>query len=155
MACSTAVENKPYKQEVVGLCFLLLLSQLASLKKTRCSMSRLTKLYELMAKMWDIFMSSGYLSPKLKLQNLKWTHFHTRSRNPQINRGSIRRIPLVRFQSMALRVAFSRGSPTRPSSSWTSEWQVARTLTLSGWTRSIGWTTGTPEPEPELSLACN
>lgn len=40
-------------------------------------------------------------------------------------------IPLVRFHSTAIKVAFSRGSPTIPSSSWTREWQVARTCILS------------------------
>lgn len=41
--------------------------------------------------------------------------------------------PLVRFQSTAVRVAFSSGSPTRPSSSCASEWQVAST-----WMHSLG-----------------
>ena len=36
-------------------------------------------------------------------------------------------LTLVRDQSTAARVAFSRGSPTSPSSSWTKLWQLAKT----------------------------
>lgn len=41
---------------------------------------------------------------------------------------------------MAVRVAFSNGSPTKPSSSWTSEWQVAKTCTVSFGASFIGMT---------------
>ena len=50
--------------------------------------------------------------------------------------------PFVRFHSTALRVAFSSGSPTRSSSICASEWQVARTCTVSmgaSCTEHISW----------------
>lgn len=40
--------------------------------------------------------------------------------------------PLERFQSTAVSVAFSNGSPTKPSSNCTKEWQVASTCMVSG-----------------------
>ncbi len=60
-------------------------------------------------------------------------------------------LPFVRFQSIALSVAFSSGSPTSPSSSWTREWHVARTLTLSPWALSMGRTC---DELPSPSLFC-
>ena len=46
--------------------------------------------------------------------------------------------PFVRFQSTALSVAFSRGSPTSSVSSWARAWHVASTLAVSSGTQSTG-----------------
>lgn len=51
--------------------------------------------------------------------------------NNMQHRGPRECSPFVRFQSTALSVAFSRGSPTRSSSSWTSAWHVASARTVS------------------------
>lgn len=52
--------------------------------------------------------------------------------------------PLVRFQSMEVSVAFSRGSPTMPSSSCAREWHDASTWTLSGGASETGQISGRP-----------
>lgn len=50
-------------------------------------------------------------------------------------------IPLVRDQSAAVSIAFSRGSPTScPSSRVTKEWQVATTLCVSTGISDTGMT---------------
>uniref|UniRef100_A0A6B0UWV4 Putative secreted protein n=1 Tax=Ixodes ricinus TaxID=34613 RepID=A0A6B0UWV4_IXORI len=52
--------------------------------------------------------------------------------------------PLVRFQSMEVSVAFSRGSPTMPSSSCAREWHDASTWMLSGGASETGQISGRP-----------
>lgn len=81
-------------------------------------------------------------------------NFWNTLRKPQYNRETTRNSffhhkkrwckPLLKFQLIALRAAFSIGSPTRVSSRKVSEWQLANTRIVLTGISDIGWISWLP-----------